>query len=45
MYHVSVDLYKETSWFYIIDSNGKKVDMKNFDLIAQTMKYADEVIK
>jgi pantothenate kinase len=23
----------------------KKVDMKNFDLIAQTMKYADEVIK
>ncbi len=23
----------------------KKVDMKNFDLIAQTMKYADEIIK
>ncbi len=23
----------------------KRVDMKNFDLIAQTMKYADEVIK
>ncbi len=22
----------------------EKVDMKNFDLIAQTMKYADEVI-
>ena len=22
----------------------KKVDMENFDLIAQTMKYADEVI-
>jgi len=23
----------------------KKVDMKNFDLITQTMKYADEIIK
>ena len=23
----------------------KEVDMKNFDLIAQTMKYADKVIK
>ncbi len=22
----------------------EKVDMKNFDLIAQTMKYADEII-
>src|SRR3990167_1444598 len=29
MYHVGVDLHKETSWFYIIDSNGKKVDSKN----------------
>ncbi len=23
----------------------KEVDMKNFDLIAQTMKYADEILK
>jgi hypothetical protein len=29
MYHVGVDLHKETSWLYIIDSNGKKVDSKN----------------
>jgi hypothetical protein len=29
MYHVGVDLHKETSRFYIIDSNGKKVDSKN----------------
>jgi len=29
MYYVGVDLHKETSWFYIIDSQGKKVDSKN----------------
>lgn len=29
MYYVGVDLHKETSWFYIVDANGKKVASKN----------------
>ena len=29
MYYVGVDLHKETSWFYIVDSHGEKVDSKD----------------
>ncbi len=29
MYYVGVDLHKKTSWFCILDSNGKKVKDKN----------------
>lgn len=29
MYYVGVDLHKETSWFYIVDANGKKIDSRN----------------
>ena len=29
MYYVGVDLHKETSWFYIVDSRGKKYDGEN----------------
>jgi transposase len=29
MDYVGVDLHKETSWFYILDNTGKKVDSKN----------------
>jgi len=29
MNYVGVDLHKETSWFYILDSKGKKLDSKN----------------
>jgi len=29
MYYVGVDLHKRTSWFYILDSEGRKIKSKN----------------
>ena len=46
MYHVGVDLHKETSWFYIIDSNGKKVDSKNILNKPEILrKYFEQIPK
>ncbi len=46
MYHVGVDLHKETSWFYIIDSNGKKVDSKNIINKPEILrKYFEQIPK
>lgn len=46
MYHVGVDLHKATSWFYIIDKYGKKVDRKNIvnkpDILR---KYFEQIPK
>ena len=46
MYHVGVDLHKETSWFYIIDSNGKKVGSKNILNKPEILrKYFEQIPK
>ena len=46
MYHVGVDLHKETSWFFIIDSNGKKVDSKNILNEPEILrKYFEQIPK
>ncbi|ODS31088.1 MAG: putative transposase [Candidatus Scalindua rubra] len=38
MYYVGVDLHKETSWFYIVDANGKKVDSRNISNKPEILK-------
>lgn len=38
MYHVGVDLHKETSWFYTVDDNGKKVSSKNISNKPEILK-------
>jgi hypothetical protein len=42
MYYVGVDLHKETSWFYIVDSQGKKYTKhtKNLKKAFQTNSKA-----
>lgn len=44
MYYVGVDLHKETSWFYIFDKKGKKVDSKNISNKPETLKQYFERI-
>lgn len=38
MYYVGVDLHKETSWFYVVDSSGKKILSKNIANNKQSLK-------
>ena len=38
MYHVGVDLHKETSWFYVIDKDGKKFDSQNISNKPEILK-------
>lgn len=38
MHYVGVDLHKETSWFYVVDSKGKKVISKNLTNKIETLK-------
>ncbi len=46
MYHVGVDLHKATSWFYIIDEDGEKVDSKNIVNKPRTLrKYFEQIPK
>jgi len=46
MYYVGVDLHKETSWFYIVDSQGKKVDSKNIVNEREILKeYFEQIPK
>ncbi len=44
MYYVGVDLHKETSWFYIVDANGKKISSKNISNKPETLKQYFERI-
>jgi transposase len=46
MYYVGVDLHKETSWFYIVDENGKKVSSKNISNKPEILKrYFEKIPK
>lgn len=46
MNYVGVDLHKETSWFYILDSKGKKIDSKNVSNNPETLKkYFEQIPK
>lgn len=46
MYYVGVDLHKETSWFYIVDENGKKVSSKNISNKPEILKrYFEQIPK
>ena len=46
MYYVGVDLHKETSWFYIVDQKGKKVNSKNIlNLPIILKKYFKQIPK
>jgi transposase len=38
MYYVGVDLHKETSWFYVVDNNGKKVSSQNISNKPKILK-------
>ncbi len=38
MYYVGVDLHKETSWFYTVDDNGKKISSKNISNKPEILK-------
>ncbi len=38
MYYVGVDLHNETSWFYVINDNGKKVSSKNIQNKPEILK-------
>ncbi len=38
MNYVGVDLHKETSWFYVIGNNGKKVSSKNISNKPELLK-------
>ncbi len=44
MYHVGVDLHKETSWFYIVNANGKKIDSRNISNKPEILKQYFEKI-
>jgi transposase len=46
MNYVGVDLHKETSWFYVLDSKGKKLDSKNVTNNPENLKeYFERVPK
>src|SRR3989338_5870974 len=46
MYYVGVDLHKETSWFYIVDAQGKKYDSKNIQNKPEILKrYFEQIPK
>jgi len=46
MYYVGVDLHKRTSWFCILDSNGKKVKDKNINnQIEELEKFIKKIPK
>ena len=46
MYYVGVDLHKETSWFYIVDSQSKKYDSKNIQNKPEILKrYFEQIPK
>jgi transposase len=38
MNYVGVDLHKKTSWFYIVDDNGKKIDSTNLTNCTEQLK-------
>ena len=42
MYYVGVDLHKATSWFYILDASGKKIDSKN---LSNDLKLLENYFK
>jgi transposase len=44
MYYVGVDLHKETSWFYIVDESGKKIDSRNISNKPEILKRYFEKI-
>lgn len=44
MYYVGVDLHKKTSWFHVLDENGKRVDSKNIsNSHSELKKYLSEI--
>lgn len=46
MYYVGVDLHKETSWFYTVDDNGKKISSKNISNKPEILKrYFEQIPK
>ena len=46
MYYVGVDLHKETPWFYIVDSQGKKYDSKNIQNKPENLRrYFEQIPK
>lgn len=46
MNYVGVDLHKQTSWFYVVDENGKKVSSKNIPNKLEDLKnYFSQIQK
>jgi transposase len=46
MNYVGVDLHKETSWFYVLDAKGKKLDSKNLtNNLENLKKYFEHIPK
>jgi len=46
MYYVGIDLHKETSWFYVVDSKGKRVDSKNLGNKSEILRrYFEQIPK
>ncbi|MHA1942054.1 MAG: IS110 family RNA-guided transposase [Candidatus Hodarchaeales archaeon] len=46
MYYVGVDLHKETSWFYNVDDNGKKISSNNISNKPEILKqYFEQIPK
>lgn len=39
MYYVGVDLHKETSWFYVVDQQGNKIDSRNVSNKVPALKH------
>jgi len=44
MNYVGVDLHKETSWFYVLNSKGQKLDSKNVSNNPEILKSYFEQI-
>lgn len=38
MNYVGVDLHKQTSWFYVVDQEGRKLDSRNLSNDAECLK-------
>jgi len=46
MYYVGVDLHKHTSWFYVIDDDGKRISSKNISNNLEILKkYFEQLPK
>jgi transposase len=46
MYYVGVDLHQKTSWFYVIDSDGKRVNSRNVPNTEEGLKrYFENIPK